>query len=312
MSWYSFEPQDTLFFRGAEPSNMGESHKASAISPPPAHTLVGALRTAVLRQNDIDFNAYGHPDFDNTAILAAIGKAGEKCPFSLKGPFFMAETKLWVPCPYTWLRDKAKDENGDFVTIIKSEPLISGLVRSGSGAKLRFAKGDDLESLGGSWVSSDDLQSNADRINIKAGSAFYVMEPRTGIALDVQSRRTARRSHIYSFQHMRLLPDVKIVFAIDRPLPFAYRGVLKIGAEQRFGSYEKIADIALPLGTSGLFVALSHIEGDAKAQENVIATGRILYLGGWDMKKRYHKPMKGFYPAGTVFSKLINNNCIQI
>ena len=46
MNWYDFTPQDTLFFRGAEPAVMGESHAASMIFPPPAHTIAGAMRTA--------------------------------------------------------------------------------------------------------------------------------------------------------------------------------------------------------------------------------------------------------------------------
>ena len=56
MDWYKFNPVDTLFFRGAEPMIMGENHTVSHVFPPPAHTLSGALRTAVLIQNGISLN----------------------------------------------------------------------------------------------------------------------------------------------------------------------------------------------------------------------------------------------------------------
>jgi len=85
--WYRFEPQDTLFFRGAEPAVMGESHSASFNFPPPPQTMAGALRTAVLVQNDIGFRDYKNGTC-RAEILAAIGKAGEESPFGILGPFF--------------------------------------------------------------------------------------------------------------------------------------------------------------------------------------------------------------------------------
>ena len=60
------------------------------------------------------------------------------------------------------------------------------------------------------------------------------------------------------------------------------------------------------------YLSLSILEGNEEANASVVATGRILYFGGWDLKTGFHKPMKGFFPAGTVFNKKINNNCIAI
>jgi CRISPR-associated protein Cmr3 len=312
MNWYSFNPQDTLYFRGAEPSNIGESHTASAIFPPPAHAIAGAVRTAVLRQNEVSFKNYGKAGFNDERIITAIGRAGEESPFSLKGPFFMIDGKLWVPCPYSWFREKEPSKNGATTRIIRSEPLKNSLIRTGSGERLRFAKGGDLESLGGNWVNIDDLFNSPSEKIIKNGREFYVMEPHTGIALDVKSRRNVRKSHIYSFTHVRLLNGVTLIFAIDAILPLDDSGVLKIGAEQRFGAYEKIKRIDLGCGSSGLYMTLSMLAGSGTPSDHVVATGKIQYLGGWDLHRQFHKPMKGFYPAGSVFDTQINKNCIEL
>jgi len=90
--WYSFKPQDTLYFRGAEPANMGESHAASMIFPPPAHTIAGALRTAVIMQNDLTFEDY-RKEKCSQEIIEAIGKPGSYSPFGILGPFFSIRRK---------------------------------------------------------------------------------------------------------------------------------------------------------------------------------------------------------------------------
>ena len=69
MNWYSFEPADTLFFRGAEPMNIGENHTATANFPPPARTLEGALRTTILKQNKIPIDQY----YDNNTLSVMQG-----------------------------------------------------------------------------------------------------------------------------------------------------------------------------------------------------------------------------------------------
>ena len=136
------------------------------------------------------------------------------------------------------------------------------------------------------------------------------MENRTGIALD--SNRSVRAHHLYAFSHARLNKNVNLIFGTDKDLPIFDNGVLKLGAEQRFGLYSKIPDINFNNGNSGLFMSASQVEGTEQANESVVATGKIQYQGGWDMKKGFHKPMTGFFPPGSVFKDKLNDNFIQI
>ncbi|ABC76474.1 hypothetical cytosolic protein [Syntrophus aciditrophicus SB] len=314
--WYSFKPQDTLYFRGAEPANMGESHAASMIFPPPAHTIAGALRTATIIQNDVAFEDY-KKGLCSQEVTDAIGKSGEDSPFSILGPFFQYQEKTWIPCPFLWFSEKkktAEDSQSRLRKIMVSAPLHNNImVKTASGKNLLWVKGKNLENLGNQWVSADELCKEAEEKTIRESKDFFVSETHTGIALDVKvKRRTAREGHLYSFVHARLHQDVELIFGVTRRLPINDSGVLKLGAEQRFGEYKKINDIHLSKGTTNFFMTLSILEGNRETNRHCIATGRIRYLGGWDLHKGFHKPMRGYFPAGTVFDKKINESCIQL
>lgn len=317
--WYRFEPQDTLFFRGAEPAVMGESHTATFNFPPPPQTLAGALRTAVLMQNGVKISEYKKASC-NPAVVNAIGKAGEESPFGIIGPLFETHEGLWLPCPYTWFAEKDAlknlQEDKGRVSVMKAKPIdYSGsiAIKTSSGQPPLWVKAKEPESLGAFWVSLADFNGKEGEKLIKKENAFFIREPHTGIAMDYGAqRRTARKHHLYSFVHARLKEGVKLVFGVTVQLPLSDTGILTLGAEQRFGRYEKIPNLKLPNGISGLFMSLSLVEGDAAANEACVATGKIRYLGGWNMDKEFHKDMKGFFPTGTVFNQNIKDQCLQL
>lgn len=313
MKWYKFTPADTLFFKGSEPMNMGENHTVSNVFPPPEQTITGALRTAALVQNHIPFNDYGNgkaPD----EIIEAIGEAGKPSPFQLTGPLFLFEKEVYIPAPYTWFIEKdAKAETPSKKKIVKGKAITSRLIKS-SVPSLLWAKGqkNEMQSIGGNWIKAKDLNNPQTTIEVKKSEDFFVNEPRTGIALD--KTRKVRDGHLYSFTHSRLKENTTLLFGTDLTLPLNEKGVLRLGGEQRFGWYEvlKNDDLGLDLNEEGrCYLALTVVEGTKETNKSVIAAGKILYFGGWDLKKGFHKPMEGFFPAGSVFDKKFNN-CIAI
>lgn len=309
MNWYMFKPIDTLFFRGAEPMNIGENHTAAANFPPPAETLAGALRTAMLVQNGISLTDYYATNLD-ADILSMIGAPGETPGFDIIGPLFQSDETNFVPAPYSWFMEK-EEKNKSSVKVYKSFSLCSDLIKT-SGSDLAWAKGDTgvLESLGGKWVDAAALHTANESITKKETLDFFAIESRTGIAL--ARNRSVREGHLYSFNHARLKRDVSIVFGVDKDLPLAKKGVLKLGAEQRFGAYHTIEPIPFEKGVSGQFLSLSMVAGSQDSNAAVIATGKIQYIGGWDLKKRFHKPMQGYFPSGSVFNQKFNENFIEI
>ncbi|MBF0101675.1 MAG: hypothetical protein HQK77_12285 [Desulfobacterales bacterium] len=310
-NWYQFEPVDTLYFRGAEPMNLGENHTTSHVFPPPAQTLSGALRTSVLMQQSISIEAYAKGKAPKE-IYDAIGKGGERAPFDLIGPFFL-DKEIYIPAPYSWFMEKnSSDNKNDKLEIVKGKFLQSRLLKS---EKPDFiwakAKNQEMVSLGGMWIQHQDLYSDKTSIVVKKSEAFFENEPRTGIALE--KNRKVREGHLYSFNHARLKKEVSIIFGTNKTLPIQDQGVLKIGAEQRFGWYKKLTGQTIQFnGTGNFFVSLSIMEGSEDVNRSVVATGKILYFGGWDLHTGFHKPMKGFFPAGSVFNKKINNHFVAI
>lgn len=309
MVWYAFYPAGTLLFKGAEPMDMGADHNASLIFPPPAQTIVGALRTAVLVQNGISFRDY----YENKAapeIIAAIGEATDPEPFRVVGPLFRLGEELYVPAPFSWFVDKSEKKEG-MTMVFRAQPVRSRLI-AGDDKHQFFIKGGrgEMASIGGMWIRLSDLFSGSQELEIFDGDHFYETEPRTGIALN--QNRSVREGHLYTFTHVRLKPDVSLAFGTEGDLPLSENGFIKLGAEGRFGRYEKISDPIFPEDRSGPYLSPSLVKGSEKANQAVIATGKIRYIGGWDLKIGFHKPMHGFFPAGSVFSENIHSNFIQI
>ena len=326
--WYSFIPADTLYFKGAEPMTVGENHTASLLFPPPVSTLSGALRTAVLRQHSVSFFDYGKGKVSEN-IIDAIGSAGKDAPFDIIGPLFLYHNTCFIPAPYNWYKEKEKEQG--IIHIYKGKEIEKDFIKTDKGSKLYWAKseGGELETLGGKWISLGAFESPQQKpyyysdTNVGEGKEnresmivearfFYSIESRTGIALE--KNRTVKERHLYTFNHVRLKPDVQILFGSTKSLPLDKEGVLKLGAEQRFGRYRKRESPLKPYSSSacGGYLSLSVIKGSSEANDSLIATGKTHYVGGWDMKKNFHKPMEGYFPAGSVFCKKLNDNFLSL
>jgi CRISPR-associated protein Cmr3 len=272
-------------------------------------TLEGALRTAILKQNKISIDQY-HDNNIGSELLDIIGPANKEAGFSVVGPLFELDKTIYVPAPYSWFFDK-DDGKKEKVKIYKSRLIKTGLIKT-SLENLFWAKGKEreLETLGGKWISLSDLYSQNNSVSKKEIHDFYKIENRTGIALD--TNRSVKAHHLYSFSHARLNKNVQLIFGINKDLPISNNGVLNLGAEQRFGLYSKIQNLNFNNGNSGFFMSLSQAPGTEQANKSVVATGKIQYLGGWDMRKGFHKAMTGFFPPGSVFNDKLNDNFIQI
>jgi len=323
MKWYSFNPGDTLFFRGAEPMTLGSDHSASLIFPPSADTIAGALRTASVLASGTGFEDYASGKAP-APLYEAIGKAGSAAPFSVTGPLFMRNDKVFIPAPQIWYalkEEKEKALNGEPVKIkiIKPEKAgDTGLVVTKKGSDPLWIKTgkEELDSLEGLWIAASDI--NAFEIEVYPVSSFFTPERRTGIALGkkledgrVEESRNVREGHLYSFIHARLKPEVTIIFGTDKDLPLPEKFILRLGGEQRFGLCKTIKDPQLKNGNGDNgYLALSTIPGDLNAE--VISSGRIRYIGGWDMHIKFHKSMCGHYPAGAVFKTKTTENMLAL
>ncbi|HDQ13637.1 MAG TPA: hypothetical protein ENN41_02340 [Sediminispirochaeta sp.] len=318
--WFNFIPVDTLFLRGAESLDKGSDHRTTTIFPPTTETLSGALRTAYLIEHEIPFHLYNRSDFSDTATIDQIGRSHEEPPWSLIGPLIRKGTQLFVPSPYSWFAPRKELESylegkKGSLKILPAEYIQSGIIWPQRTLWVRSSS-DEIECLGDKWVNIESVLKGAP-VKLLSTEEVYTVEERTGIALDPR-RRTVLEGHLFTMNHVRLLHDVSLLFGINKPLDIAQKGVLKVGGEQRFGRYEKIES---PLsfesrGDGGRYMSLSSIDGSLDGIEGyVMATGKIIYRGGWNMREGFHKPLKGYYPAGTVLSDIpetVMANCIKM
>jgi hypothetical protein len=77
--WYELTPVDTLFFRGAEAMEAGLLG-TGALFPPPVSVVLGALRSAVVRQSGSSFTDYNTGNCPSK-LIEMIGESGAEAPF---------------------------------------------------------------------------------------------------------------------------------------------------------------------------------------------------------------------------------------
>lgn len=310
MIWYSFLPTDTLFFKSAVQAEKGLNHEALSIFPPSPQTVLGALRTTILRQNGISISDYKQGALSQD-LAEAVGKPGSQAPFNLVGPMVQKGNQLFLPTPYHWFVSKdTKSEETDFEKVFIAVQESSNLLQYPQDKKY-WVKGSDseLENVGGRWIATEKFNQPT-RHDLLKNEQFFLPEIRTGNALTTS--RNVHTGHLYSFAHIRMRNSCRLVFAVDRELPLSDQGVLTLGGEQRFGAYTRAEQVRLPQGTSGLFMNLTLLEADDESQEHLVATGKLVYRGGWDLHIGFHKPMQAYYPAGSVFEKKLNDNMIEL
>lgn len=321
MKWYQYTPSDTLFLRGSEPMVSGTSYETVQLFPPPVSVIAGALRTAVLAQKQVSIHHYrkGH------AVDTLIGKFGDPAPFQVVGPLMRFKSRLLMPAPYTWFVENAPETgNGSQsreVHVLETEPLdketVSGLGLTSATPLTGWVRHfQDLKPLGGSWVDMAEMLKGL-RVFVEGETIFrpgnrefrlFETEARLGIGMD--SFRRVNEGQLYQARHIRLHKDVSIVWAIDREIGLAPEGVLSLGGEQRFGRYRRM-DPELEFPAEGTrYLALSPVEVTESTHADLIASGKIVYRGGWNLARQFHKEMKGYYPAGSVFSSPVNHACI--
>lgn len=319
MTWLKMNPIDTLFFKGAESMVAGENHEVDTMFPPMPDTIIGAIRTAIMKQKGIAPAIYLANSEQFLRDCPILGKPDDP-GFRLTGPLFYTENRvLLLPAPANWYVAlsslQQKNVTNQYVTIQIAEPLPDvplGLV--GSVDKpfwMKNPKCSDMKSLSGWWVTpatfeavrnaKDVLSINElaeikpDKPAILPTSSLFRREERVGIALTPE--RTAREGHLYSTTHVRLRGDVSLVVGIDstHELCLCEEGILQLGGEQRMCRYRIIPAIGLPENANGNYqlalgpIAMLSLSKDLADCPR--ASGKLLRVGGWDMAKGFHKSM---------------------
>jgi len=322
-TWLAIEPVDTLFFRGADSMFAGENHEVETVFPPMPSTIVGAIRTAIMVQNDIEIATYRSNEEETAARLPMLGRI-KKPGFLLFGPFFLAEATNGLmpllPAPAHWYGafDPKKIKDEDDITVQRAAPLDLAGTKIGlcSSVSMPFwiknPVSQDMNSLAGYWTNIKGLQQKGEQFQltycepqpggifpssdyplIVPGNTIFAREQRVGIALKEPEKgkrasRTVRDGHLYSTSHIRLRDGVALLVGIESEHPFCLqkRGILQLGGEQRVCHYRVLEDFTMKIDTTGnAMMALHPVLVKEIPPEVPRCGGKILRMAGWDMAK---------------------------
>jgi CRISPR-associated protein Cmr3 len=119
--WILIEPNDVLLFRDARPFAAGQSFVARSSFPPHPQTMQGALRTAIMEANEVDFRRYNNEnDSTYSTLRQALGNHRNLGELQLRGPFVCRLTdgkppEILVPLP----RDVQVNKRHELVSVLQ-------------------------------------------------------------------------------------------------------------------------------------------------------------------------------------------------
>ncbi len=327
MQWLEIKPLDTLFFRGGEPMVAGETHEAGTLLfPPRPETIIGALRTAILAQHGINprrvLQLEEDADLDSERL--PFWGSPKRSGFWIGGPLLKICKVVLFPAPANWFYTSKED-----TLLVKEARVVpENLPVKASTSRLLWLKRPEpaMEQLAGAfWVTRAALEKEEefkllcpksldelsnDKPQAVSKNMLFVIEERIGIAKDFLSR-TVKTGHLYAARHVRLKEEVALLIRVDKPLCPTHlkkEGVFQLGGESRMVRYrflDETEEVKLPKTRKGRFLAISHLgyerAKDAGLFNKPYASTKPLRIAGWDMRRGFHKSVKNYFPAGTVF-----------
>jgi CRISPR-associated protein Cmr3 len=141
---------------------------------------------------------------------------------------------------------------------------------------------------------------------------LWINESRTGVGLDGK-RRTHEEGRLFTFGFVRLRHGVSLGFELSG-------GAMEYGSHARFGGESRVAEIdegpllseklpilaprpangcVVTMVTPGIFPGGALPDPHHVVRSAVVP--RALLSGGWDLAKRWPKPLRRAVPAGSVY-----------
>lgn len=266
------EPLDVLLFRECKPFSAGEIHRAAGVFPPTPRPFQGAIRTAILTHEGIDFEELGDPGQSSPEareVIELIGGPGDYGQLCIKGPLLArcedegVETFFPMPGHGKLIKEEEKEFVFDLAPLSdrRRRAFPSGYSVNDAGyGKLRPLGRTEIEGEAEAaqkfLLTSKGLLSalrNRSRVSTTLAAergALFLSEARLGIELD-KGRRAAALGKLYTAEFTRMreeagfLLDVGLQGDEKRDL-LPEEGLLALGGERRGARYRDVALDRLP------------------------------------------------------------------
>lgn len=249
---WSFSALDTWFFRESRPMESVGGAQLSSVFPPPARTVIGAIRTAIGQAHGVDWHGYPNGQQPGHQVLRELmGDADGLGRLSFSGPFVIRNGQRLYPAPLVVLQAKPADKRDEkvsstFTRLVPSEGLTDcDLGRVQLPQKLNAAA-QGAKPMEQTWLTAKGFravlagQTPADSDVIEAKDLFHA-EERLGIGRD-NATRTTQDGLLYQTQHVRPALGVALGMQVrgleaDQTVPA--QGLMRLGAEGRMAHWSR-------------------------------------------------------------------------
>jgi CRISPR-associated protein Cmr3 len=254
---------DTLFFRESRPFENIGGIELSGTFPPPARTVLGAIRSVIGESMGIDWSKFTEKSEDETAkkLRAIIGFGDDYASLKLEGLWLFYKGKppkregdesdiaeRLYPVPALLLR-KQEDNQDCFARLSLGEPTCTHLGR----VRLPMLSKDKqgYKNLEQHWITHAGLKALLQGDVPVANTLFnkadlFTRESRLGININQTTRSTGQDNGLFQAEHVRPKPqlaiDVELSGLKNTMSAFKNGTVLRLGAEGRLSGLSIVDD----------------------------------------------------------------------
>jgi CRISPR-associated protein Cmr3 len=315
------EPVDVWSFRDGRPFEAGESFEARSVFPPFPWTVLGCLRTTVLRKYCPSPELYARRSESNSCSQcgdgpcvaeAIVGKAGEEAPFSI-GPGLLAwieddgGASAYYPTPRDLICETDKWPQGPMRFLVPVQPVKNAICSTRGLLPVAAIGAARVESLPDGWIGQEALtRALAGEVPclvredlpgvLREPPPGVLREPRIGVGIDAKDR-SARRGQLYLRDVVRLHegPDGRAGLLVQVSQPLDVDG--EIGR----------------LGGDGRMVAISRVPRPTlitppptAARFKVYFASPTWFEGGWRPRWIDESSLEGTIPGTGVRARLVS------
>jgi len=330
-----FEALDTWFFRESRPMDAIGGSELTSVFPPPPRTLMGAVRTAIGDQSEVDWAAFAADD--KHPLRQEIGYADNLGPMRLFGPWLCQGSERLYPTPLL-LMLKTEGDQISFARLRIGRPANThlGNIRLPElpAGQLGFRPSEHC------WLTRPGLEAVLaggvpHQRALRQSDELFTSEARLGIARD-SVRKTTDDGLLYQTRHLRPKAGLAIeadVGLLTGTLPPG--GLARLGGEGRLSHLSIAAPSPMPSApkpiktTKGLIVVLAtpalfagarwlpdgfvprQVKDGTDQWRGQIAgieltlhaaiVGKAQREGGWDMANRKPRSVCSLVPAGSAY-----------
>jgi CRISPR-associated protein Cmr3 len=246
-------PLDTLFFRGGQSFNAGETGPLEVTGqfPPPPPTVVGAMRAALARANGWD----GKSNWSANPVLEGVlGDGDHLGKLSFQGPYLLKNGEIVYPVPLHIL-GRLSPANGDGEQQISFTCVSPGPKRLTDIGEVQLpekvSNEPGFKTLEGYWLTKAGMASVLaggvpDPGEVLEQATLWQTENRVGIQRDLKSK-TTKDNALYQTAHVRLAKDIALAISIDG-LPDGWKpqSPAPLGGESRQAWIDGIETLSFP------------------------------------------------------------------